>query len=89
MGGSVSRNINWRDEPATFQGADPEIFDKYIDEDRPVRGKLFLTVKKCNSKVLFMVKFLKKIKAFSKSNVFLCELIIIVKHFQFDIFIEA
>ena len=52
MGGSVSRNINWRDEPATFQGADPEIFDKYIDEDRPVRGKLFLIVKKFDCQIL-------------------------------------
>ena len=74
MGSSVSRNINWRDEPATFQGPDPEIFDKYIDESRPVRGKLFFFIKRWNSVNLSFLESLFK-KFILKNNVLLNEFI--------------
>lgn len=38
MGHYYSRNFNYQDEPATRYGPDPEIFEKYEDTDRPVRG---------------------------------------------------
>merc|ERR1712002_31178 len=37
MGHYYSRNFHYENEPATRTGPDPAIFEKYKDEERPVR----------------------------------------------------
>ena len=58
MGLNYSRNWNYQNEPATPQGgADPEIFKKYEDSDRPVRGELGWLIKKYQTFSNFRQRF--------------------------------